>query len=273
MARPYRLTPKRAAALKKAQLASARKRLRQPNKRKPTARRKPVAITTTKVTKRGVARKSAPPARSLAKRPNQSFAKSRSQLQKTPHTKLIKSNGRGSRKKKLALTAAGIGVVGAGIVVGAKTRDHLRENALKTKHGEHYLPKKVKLYHYTYKGGHKAIIEQQHFRHLGRHHDQQDPNLVWFHVSHDRRSRSDMEDIYGRHVVSVTVKRGQLSYHPSWRWASVHRDHLVGKRITSHYDPMPVISSRARSRYERLKRARAPRFSVSGSGVVQELIR
>ena len=175
------------------------------------------------------------------------------------HVMVRANNSRRKRRRNLAIAG---GLVAAG-VAGYAARHHIREGALKKKHGAHYLPRKVTLYHHTYRGSHAKILKQQSFIHKGRFHDKQDRSKVWFTTGHKEGSHMDL---YGNHVVKVRVSRRHIAksdFNPGWGsggaagrglrkhkvgWVGLDRSALKGKRIRSHLNPRGRAQDRARAK-------------------------
>lgn len=245
------MTPKRRAQLKRAQAISARKRRLAPNKRVPvgSSRRRPQAITTARVTKRGIS------------------------------------------KRRIALGIGAVAAVGAGAYVARRHQNishYKRERALIRKHRKKYLPPTVNVYHHTFRQGHRNILGTQHFRHLGRHHNKQNPDRVWFTSSGSQR---EMDTIYGEYQVKIRrVKRSHIAdigvgYGVGFAgrrvkgeartgWLSIKREHLSGYKVEHHVAPKanPVHGTKAqRARAARIRSARrrltGARFAVNGRGI------
>lgn len=184
-------------------------------------------------------------------------AAQRAALRKAQLASARKRHGR----RKIAVGLA----VGAGVAVaGYHARNHVREGALKSKHGSGYIPKKVTGYHHTSRQGHRQILASQHFKYKGRFHGKQVPGEIWFTSGKHEGAKMAL---YGDYVVKTKVKRRHIAQHkPGWAstgphghnaWFSVHQSHLHGRRISNHYAPRknPIHGTSAtRRRARRIRR-------------------
>jgi len=253
----HKMTAKRRTQLKRAQAISARKRRLAPNKRQPVAvrrarARKPVAINTVKVHKRGISK----------------------------------------RHVAGGIAAAAVIAGGAyGIKRHQNISRYKKERRLIRKHRSGYLPPTLTFYHQTYRQGHRAILAGDDFKHKQRHHNRQRTDRVWGYTRNSTRERMSWNygeytvktSVKRSHIADFAPSFGAPQ---AWEgkkvikgegrgaWVSIKREHLGKYKFVDHYSPRanPVHGTSAnRARARRISRAGwklgVARFAVSGKGV------
>lgn len=106
--------------------------------------------------------------------------------------------------------AKGAAVVGAAAVIGAgayATRTHVREGALRKKHGEDYIARNAKYHHYTKPGAARKIAKTKTWKPTGKHTGHGHKDGVWLTTG---KRDGTTRDVFGKARVTTRLKRKEV---------------------------------------------------------------
>lgn len=160
------------------------------------------------------------------------------------------AQGGWSKKKKIAV---GVAVAGAATASSIVARNALRENALKKRHGEDYLPKTVTGYHYAYGNGQRQILKTQSMKSKQKYGLPGTSTGIWFTNDGSSKHRASMTAQYGDNVIKTKFKRSVIERNvtpfkdKSHKWLMVDRKDLKSKFKPHRIEPVdPAIVARAK---------------------------